>query len=213
MEGRRHPAATIGRPAAAHHRRKQVWPGGLSARGRPRPGPRGECDAAAQYCCASQAIGLAGDAFRRATGGKAPLSPVTDFRAGLGWPAFLGLITSGRCLQKATSQASLRLRWSLTHSPARDDQASREKFRDASRMCGIAGPWCAVPRSSTITLPGAQQKIVLGGNLGGKLALVKAIPGQFPPARASFTAGQAIYGVYRDRLVVHGKEKVYGSIP
>jgi hypothetical protein len=136
--------------------------------------------------------------------------------SGLAWAGLrssLGLITSGRCLLKATSQASLRLRRSLTHSPARDDQASREKFRDDSRMCGIAGPWCAVPRSCTITLPGAQQKIVLGGNLGGKLALVKAIPGQFPPARASFTAGQAIYGVYRDRPVVHGKEKVYGSIP
>ena len=63
--------------------------------------------------------------------------------------------------------------------------------------------------SCTIAQPRTQQKIVLGG----KLALAKAIPGQFPPARASFTAGQAIYGVYRDGLVVHGKEKVYGSIP
>ncbi len=49
--------------------------------------------------------------------------------------------------------------------------------------------------------------------MGGKLALVKAVPGQFPLARSSLIAGQAVYGFYRSRLVVHGKEKVYGSIP
>jgi len=31
--------------------------------------------------------------------------------------------------------------------------------------------------------------------------------------RASVYAAQAVCGGYRDSLVVHGKEKVYGSIP
>jgi hypothetical protein len=37
--------------------------------------------------------------------------------------------------------------------------------------------------------------------------------GQHLLAAASARAGQALYGRYRDRLGVHGKEKVYGSIP
>ena len=37
--------------------------------------------------------------------------------------------------------------------------------------------------------------------------------GQPPLATASVGAGQGLYGRYRDLLVVHGKEKVYGSIP
>jgi hypothetical protein len=34
-----------------------------------------------------------------------------------------------------------------------------------------------------------------------------------PLAAASVTAAQGLYGRYEDVLVVHGKEKVYGSIP
>jgi hypothetical protein len=37
--------------------------------------------------------------------------------------------------------------------------------------------------------------------------------GQPPLATASVEAGQGLYGRYRDFLAVHGKEKVYGSIP
>jgi hypothetical protein len=32
-------------------------------------------------------------------------------------------------------------------------------------------------------------------------------------ARACVEPAQRLYGDYRNRLVVHGKEKVYGSIP
>ena len=37
--------------------------------------------------------------------------------------------------------------------------------------------------------------------------------GQRLLAAASVWAGQCLYGRYRDALVVHGKEKVYGWIP
>jgi hypothetical protein len=42
---------------------------------------------------------------------------------------------------------------------------------------------------------------------------VRANWGQLPLAGASVRAGQALYGRYSDALVVHGKRKVYGSIP
>ena len=48
---------------------------------------------------------------------------------------------------------------------------------------------------------------------GGRMPPAGASGGQPPLARASVGAGQGLYGRYRDFLVVHGKEKVYGSIP
>ena len=42
---------------------------------------------------------------------------------------------------------------------------------------------------------------------------VEADRGSPPLACASVLPAQSLYGAYRDRLVVHGKEKVYGSIP
>jgi hypothetical protein len=37
--------------------------------------------------------------------------------------------------------------------------------------------------------------------------------GSSPLASARVLPAQSLCGAYRDRLVVHGKEKVYGSIP
>jgi len=48
---------------------------------------------------------------------------------------------------------------------------------------------------------------------GGRMAPVGASGGQPPLATASVGAGQGLYGRYRDFLVAHGKEKVYGSLP
>jgi hypothetical protein len=56
-------------------------------------------------------------------------------------------------------------------------------------------------------------QIIKGGILGGKTQPVRADLGSSPLARASVLPAQSLYGAYRDRLVVHGKEKVYGSIP
>jgi hypothetical protein len=56
-------------------------------------------------------------------------------------------------------------------------------------------------------------KIIPGGNSGGRMPPAGASGGQPPLATASVEAGQGLYGRYRDFLVVHGKEKVYGSIP
>jgi hypothetical protein len=49
--------------------------------------------------------------------------------------------------------------------------------------------------------------------LGGKMLPVRPVRGQCPLAEASVGAGQTPCGTYRDALAVHGKEKVYGSIP
>jgi hypothetical protein len=49
-----------------------------------------------------------------------------------------------------------------------------------------------------------------GGSLGQNGA-GEGWPGQLLSATVS--PSQALYGCYRDFLVVHGKEKVYGSIP
>lgn len=49
--------------------------------------------------------------------------------------------------------------------------------------------------------------------MGGKMPPVRAVRGQSPLVRASVSAGRGPYGDYRDFLVVHGNEKVYGSIP
>ncbi len=56
-------------------------------------------------------------------------------------------------------------------------------------------------------------KIIPGGSSGGRMPPVRASWGQRLLAAASVRAGQALYGRYSDALVVHGKEKVYGSIP
>ena len=45
------------------------------------------------------------------------------------------------------------------------------------------------------------------------MRLARASGGQCLLAAASVRAGQGIYGGYSDALVIHGKEKVYGSIP
>ena len=61
--------------------------------------------------------------------------------------------------------------------------------------------------------PGDPLKIMLGGRSGGKTQLASARRSLRPLAWASVRAAQSLYGRYRDLLVVHGKEKVYGSIP
>jgi hypothetical protein len=49
-----------------------------------------------------------------------------------------------------------------------------------------------------------------GGILGGKIPPAKACRGHCQLASASAEPVQSLYGGYRNRLVVHGKEKVYG---
>ena len=66
---------------------------------------------------------------------------------------------------------------------------------------------------SDVPANGAMPWACPGGNLGGKMQPSGASQGQAQPAGASVCAGQALYEALRDRLVVHGKEKVYGSIP
>jgi hypothetical protein len=56
-------------------------------------------------------------------------------------------------------------------------------------------------------------QIITGGILGGKTQPVRAGPGSSPLALASVLPVQSLYGAYSGLLVVHGKEKVYGSIP
>ena len=56
-------------------------------------------------------------------------------------------------------------------------------------------------------------KIIPGGSSGGRMPPVRASWGQRLLAGTSVRAGQVLYGRYSDALVVHGKEKVYGSIP
>jgi len=56
-------------------------------------------------------------------------------------------------------------------------------------------------------------KIFPGGNSGGRMPPAGASEGQPPLGPASVGACQGLDGRYRDALVVHGKEKVYGSIP
>ena len=51
------------------------------------------------------------------------------------------------------------------------------------------------------------------GHLGGKTQPAGADLGSFPLVCASVLPAQSLCGAFRDRLVVHGKEKVYGSIP
>ena len=50
-------------------------------------------------------------------------------------------------------------------------------------------------------------------SLGGGMALAGAGLSQLLLVPASVRPVQGLYGGYRDCLVVHGKEKVYGSIP
>jgi len=56
-------------------------------------------------------------------------------------------------------------------------------------------------------------KIISGGNSGGRMRPPEASEGRTLLAAASVEAGQALSGRHSDALVVHGKEKVYGSIP
>ena len=56
-------------------------------------------------------------------------------------------------------------------------------------------------------------KIIPGGNSGGRMPPAQASAGRSLLAAASAGTGQGLHGRYRDFLVVHGKEKVYGSIP
>ncbi len=57
------------------------------------------------------------------------------------------------------------------------------------------------------------QKIISGGNIGGRMPLAGARRSQRLLLRASVLAAQRLYGPLRDILLVYGKEKVYGSIP
>jgi hypothetical protein len=68
-------------------------------------------------------------------------------------------------------------------------------------------------RSSASPHQVPHQKILSGGTLGGRTPPVRACRGQRQPAPAGVEAVQGLYGGYRNPLVVHGKEKVYGSIP
>ena len=47
----------------------------------------------------------------------------------------------------------------------------------------------------------------------GETQALRAVLGSSSPASAGVLPAQSLYGAYSDRLVVHGKEKVYGSIP
>jgi hypothetical protein len=58
-----------------------------------------------------------------------------------------------------------------------------------------------------------QVQIITGGILGGKTRPVRAELGSSPLAWASVLPARSLSGSFRSRLVVHGKEKVYGSIP
>jgi hypothetical protein len=58
-------------------------------------------------------------------------------------------------------------------------------------------------------LPVDRLEIISGGRLGGRMALAGAGFSQLLLAGASVRPVQGLYGGYRDRLVVHGKEKVY----
>jgi len=49
--------------------------------------------------------------------------------------------------------------------------------------------------------------------LGGRTWLARAGACLRLPVRASVSPGQRLCAGYRDLLVAHGKEKVYGSIP
>jgi hypothetical protein len=60
---------------------------------------------------------------------------------------------------------------------------------------------------------GSYQEIILRGSLGGRMPLGRASLSLSLLARACVEPAQRLYGDYRNRLVVHGKEKVYGSIP
>jgi hypothetical protein len=57
------------------------------------------------------------------------------------------------------------------------------------------------------------QKITLRGSLRGRMPPEGASLSQSQPACAHVVPAQGLYGDCRNRLVVHGKEKVYGSIP
>ena len=56
-------------------------------------------------------------------------------------------------------------------------------------------------------------KIIPGGNSGGRMPLAGASGGRPLLAVASVGAGHGRGWTHSDALVVHGKEKVYGSIP
>ena len=55
--------------------------------------------------------------------------------------------------------------------------------------------------------------IISGGSSGGKTLSARASRSLSPLAGASRSAGQPVCDRYRDAVAVHGKEKVYGSIP
>jgi hypothetical protein len=91
--------------------------------------------------------------------------------------------------------------------------------RDRLTVKSLALPGCAPASASERLFDGLtvrtddSTKIIPGGNSGGRMPPAGASGGQPPLATVSVGAGQGLYGRYRDFLVVHGKEKVYGSIP
>jgi hypothetical protein len=60
---------------------------------------------------------------------------------------------------------------------------------------------------------GRSRKDHSGGQFGGKMQPPLASGGQPPLVVASVRAGRGLYRRHGYVLVVHGKEKVYGSIP
>jgi hypothetical protein len=91
--------------------------------------------------------------------------------------------------------------------------------RDRLTVKPLTLPGCAPASVSECLFDGLtvrtddSTKIIPGGQLGGRMLPAGASEGQPPLATVSVGAGQGLYGRYRDFLVVHGKEKVYGSIP
>ncbi len=77
-------------------------------------------------------------------------------------------------------------------------------FATSGRLAAYAG---------LVPVPQDSGRVHCGGHLGGKMQPVGADLGSSPLASARVLPAQCLYGAYRDRLVVHGKEKVCGSIP
>jgi hypothetical protein len=61
--------------------------------------------------------------------------------------------------------------------------------------------------------PGPAFKIEVSGSLSVKPCLPAPVPGLRVLVRARVLPGQRLCGGYRNLMVAHGKEKVYGSIP
>jgi hypothetical protein len=90
-------------------------------------------------------------------------------------------------------------------------QGRRSANRSLCPRAVPSAPECLIDGVSVRTDDSA--KIILGGNSGGRMRPAQASEGRTLLAAASVGTGQALSGRHSDALVVHGKEKVYGSIP